>query len=200
MASDVDLKVEKDAFERLGLVRSAALEEERLQTAYARASREAHPDHGGSEVVAAAVNEAYETLRSPELRLRHLLEVAGPEEARSWRTVPLDEGMMKVFSKLGAALQNANATVAKMGGVSSALAKALLAKQTLLVREELEEIGFSVADSRGQLERGLVGIDERIAAGDGLVWKDLAVLQAKFAYLGRWQRQIREALLHLTVD
>ena len=200
MASDVDLKVAKDAFERLGLVRSAALEEEQLQSAYAKASREAHPDHGGSEAVAAAVNEAYETLRSPELRLRHLLEVAGPEEARSWRTVPLDEGMMTIFGKLGAVLQKSNATLAKMGGASSALAKALLAKQILLVREELEEIGFAVADSTRTLEQKFAELDERIAAEDEGVWKDLAVLQAKFAYLGRWQKQIREALLQLTVD
>src|SRR5688572_14192364 len=95
-----------DFFAVLGLPRAAALDEQRLHRAYTERSRTAHPDHGGSEALAAQLNAAYEVLRSPEKRLKHLLELAAPPEAKAWRTVPLDESMMSLFSELGKALES----------------------------------------------------------------------------------------------
>ena len=78
-----------DCFAIFGLTRAASLNEEALRNAYTNASKAAHPDHGGSEDLASKVNAAYETLRAPENRLKHLLELAAPDEAKRWRTVPL---------------------------------------------------------------------------------------------------------------
>ena len=168
-----------------------------LQSAYTALSREAHPDHGGSEERASAVNAAFETLRSPEKRLKHLMEIAAPEEAKAWRTVPLDESMMSVFMELGSALDASAKLVEKKSKASSALAKALLANEEMALRDRLETIGFGVEEKKVAMEAGLPALDERLAVGDMSVWKDIAAIQARLAYLAKWQAQIRERLLAL---
>lgn len=186
-----------DCFDVLGLPRRASLTEDALHLAYTSRSRATHPDHGGTEEAAAQVNAAYETLRTPERRLKHLLEIAGPEEARAWRTVPLDDGMMAVFGKLGKTMDDSHKFIERKAKAQTALAKALLAGEEMNLREALEGIGFEIQDRRDALERELPEIDSALAGGEVDGWKRLAAIQARLAYLGRWQSQVRERLLAL---
>jgi curved DNA-binding protein CbpA len=186
-----------DCFAILGLSRCAALNEETLHNAYAEKSRAAHPDHGGSDEQAATVNAAYETLRTPEKRLKHLLEIAAPENAKAWRTVPMDDRMMTLFSRLGKALDASGKFLEKKHRAQSALAKALLAKEEMRQREALEGLGFEIENGRKEMERRLAVVDEALPKGDADTWRELAVMQARFAYLARWQAQVRERLLAL---
>jgi curved DNA-binding protein CbpA len=186
-----------DAYQILSLQRSAALDEEALHKAYAEKSRAAHPDHGGSDELAAAVNAAYETLRTPEKRLKHLLEMAAPEDAKAWRTVPMDDGMMALFSELGKALDASGKFLEKKGRAQSTLAKALLANEEMQQREVLEDIGFEIENRRREMEQRLSALDEALPKGDADTWKEVALMQARFAYLARWQAQVRERLLAL---
>lgn len=184
-----------DCFEVLDIPGHAALSEEELHQAYAIKSRAAHPDHGGNETEAAQVNAAYETLRAPEKRLRHLLELSAGEQAKAWRTVPLDEGMMSLFSRLGAVLEATAKFLEKKTQAQSAIAKALLTNEEFQWREKLEEIGFELEAMRNELDAKLPMWDA--ASHDESAWKDLAAMQARFAYVARWQTQIRERLLAL---
>lgn len=83
-----------DHFARLGLPRDFAVGEKALERAYFAAQRRFHPDRfagrGAKEKTlslqhATLINEAYETLREPLARARHLLESAG-------RPLPGDDG------------------------------------------------------------------------------------------------------------
>ena len=186
-----------DAFAIFSLPRSAALDAATLQAAYAALSRSAHPDHGGTEDEASTVNAAYETLRLPEKRLKHLMEIAAPEEAKAWRAVPLDESMMSVFMDLGSALEASAKLLEKKNKASSALAKALLTNEEMALRDRLETIGFGLEERKTGMEAGLSKLDERLASDDAAVWKDIAATQARLAYLAKWQTQIRERLLAL---
>jgi curved DNA-binding protein CbpA len=186
-----------DSFATLGLPRAATLDEPSLHRAYTTHSRAAHPDHGGSEALAAKVNAAYETLRYPEKRLKHLLELAGPPDAKAWRTVPLDEGMMALFSELGKAMENTSKFLDRKSKAASAIARAVLAAEELRNRETLEAIGFEIEKRRGEMEAGLPAWDAAIASDDESAWKQLAAMQARFAYLAKWQAQVRERLLAL---
>jgi len=186
-----------DAFAILGLPRRAALDDEALRRAYAAKSRTAHPDCGGSEEAAAQSNAAYETLRAPDKRLKHLLELAAPESANPWRTVPMDDAMMGMFSELGKALEASAAFVGRKSKAETALARALLANEEMRHRESLEHIGLDLENSRTRMEAMLPGLDAAMQAGDPSVWKQLGLLQARFAYLAKWQAQIRERLLSL---
>ena len=186
-----------DSFAVLGLPRMAALDEQTLHRAYTEHSRTAHPDHGGDEAHAAQVNAAYETLRSPEKRLKHLLEIAGPEDAIAWRTVPLDEGMMSLFSELGTAMDTTAKFLERKSKAASALAKALLTNEEWQHRESLERIGFELEQRKGGMEAQLPALDALIVRDDAGAWKQLAAMQARFAYLAKWQAQVRERLLAL---
>lgn len=186
-------------YDLLGLPVQAAIDEQALQQAYTEKSRLAHPDHGGDEQQAAAVNLAYETLRSPEKRLKYLLESSGPEDAKNWRTVPLDNSMMDVFSRLGRSLEGSKKLIEKKNAAQSELLKALLAAETFKWRDELENTGFEIETLKVTLLDQLPALDAALASQESaaLGWKELAMVQARLAYLARWQGQIREQLLQL---
>lgn len=183
-----------NAFALLGLPRVAALDADALQKAWLAASRAAHPDQpGGDAARAAEVNAAFETLQTPEKRLKHLLEL----HQVPWRAVPIDDAMMALFSQLGSALQNTAAFLKRRQSAASALAKALLAPEEMRQREQLEEIAATLEARRDALLASLPVLDTRLAGGDATAPGDLQNLQARLAYLGKWQAQVREALLSL---
>lgn len=183
-----------NAFSLLGLPRIAALDDVALQQAWLAASRSAHPDQpGGDAVRAAEINAAYETLQAPEKRLKHLLEL----HEVPWRTVPISEAMMALFSKLGPALQSTSAFLKRKQTATSALSKALLAPEEMKLREQLEELGTTLEAERTALLANLPACDARLSAGDMAALADLQILQAHLAYFGKWQAQVREALLSL---
>lgn len=183
-----------NAFALLGLPRVAALDPDTLQQAWLAASRRVHPDQtGGSATEAAAVNAARETLQSPEKRLKHLLEL----HHVPWRAIPIDAVMMDLFSRLGPVLQQISALLKKRQSAESALAKALLAPEEMRLREQLEELGAEVTAQSETLTATLPELDAHLSSGDTSVLEELQVLQAKLAYLAKWQAQVREALLSL---
>ncbi len=186
-----------DCFAILGLTRAASLNEEALRNAYVKESKAAHPDHGGSEDMASKVNAAYETLRAPEKRLKHLLELAAPDDAKQWRTVPLDDEMMNLFSALGKALEISAKFLERKAGAESAIAKALLASEEMQHRETLESIGFEIEQRRNEMEQELPASDADFASTKFSSWPKIAAMQARFSYLARWQTQVRERLLLL---
>ncbi len=183
-----------NAFALLGLPRAAALDPDTLQQAWLAASRTAHPDQpGGDAARAAEVNAAYETLQSPEKRLKHLLELG----ETPWRAVPIDDAMMALFGRVGTALQGVAAFLKKREAATTALARALLAPQEMKLREQVEETGHAVEAQRAALLAALPALDARLTSGDPAASADLQTAQARLAYLVKWQGQIREALLGL---
>jgi curved DNA-binding protein CbpA len=183
-----------NAFALLGLPRVAALDSDALQKAWLEASRAAHPDQpGGDAARAAEVNAAYETLQTPEKRLKHLLDL----HQVPWRAVPIDNTMMALFSQLGTALQNTTVFLKRRQSASSALAKALLFPEEMRLREQLEEIAATLEEKREGLLASLPALDTRLVSGDTTSLHELQTLQARLAYLGKWQTQVWEALLSL---
>lgn len=86
-----------DSFERLGLPRRFAVDAVELERAYLEHSRAVHPDfhsrgsageQAASETAAAAVNEAYGTLKDPFRRAEHLLALLGGPAASENKEIP----------------------------------------------------------------------------------------------------------------
>lgn len=86
-----------DHFERLGLPRRFSLDPAALEAAYLDRSRAVHPDfhqfgsgaeQTASETMAAAVNEAYTTLKDPFRRAEHLLAMLGGPSAAEVKDIP----------------------------------------------------------------------------------------------------------------
>lgn len=183
-----------NAFSLLGLPRAAALDPDALQQAWLAASRAAHPDQSGGDAArAAAVNAAHQTLLAPEKRLKHLLDL----HEVPWRAVPISQEMMDLFSRVGTTLQSTTAFINRRQAAASALAKALLAPEEMCLREDLETLATQIEADREAHLTTLPALDTRLQTGDTTVLPDLQTLQARLAYLSKWQQQIREALLSL---
>ncbi|MBL9146341.1 MAG: hypothetical protein JNM99_21865 [Verrucomicrobiaceae bacterium] len=171
-----------NAFDVLGLPQQAALSEEAVRVAYFEKSKSADADR-------AALNAAFELLLAPDKRLRHLIDLAAPEDAKQWRTVTMSDDLMSLFMNLGKARPEAEALIERRSKAQTALSKALLEGQTFATRETLEEIGTALDAKRSELESSLAAIEGN--------WQGLAAAQARFAYLAKWQAQVRELLLKL---
>ncbi len=81
----------------------------------------------------------------------------------------------------------------------SALAKALLANEEMQQRERLEKLGIAISSRLSEMESALPELDTRLESDPASLetWKEIAALQARMAYLTKWQAQIRERLLQL---
>lgn len=172
-----------DAFTTLGLPPMASLSEEQVRAAYFEKSKIADADNAG-------LNEAFGRLLAPDKRLKHLIDIAGPPEAKQWRTVAMGEDLMELFMALGKVRPEAEALIDKRQKTQSALGLALLEKQTFAVRDSLEQTGFALDQKRQDLEAELPALGDHD-------WPRLAEAQARFTYLAKWQTQVRELLLKL---
>lgn len=125
-----------NAFEILGIQPGLTLDDESLRAAFREAGKRAHPDAGGGDEAFAKLREAFETVSSPSRRLKHWLELRGtPAEARG----AVDPPLMDLFAEVGEVTQRAAALVRKRAETKSALALAMLERETHLCRELVEK-------------------------------------------------------------
>ena len=188
-----------DYFELLGIPRRASLDREELKARFLELGKASHPDApgGGDAGNFSDLNRAHQTLASVPGRLKHLLELefdsardAGPAGGA------MEDSLLEVFAELGALLPGAMETGRRLSLARSALSKALLADEVFRRREELEAIGNTIGtmlDAR----RGCLELIDR-TEGDARRAL-LGKAYAEFGFLERWQAQVRESLLGLTV-
>ena len=176
-----------DLFAALNLPQTAALDDSALQTAYHEACRQA-----GESVE--ALNEAYEVLRNPVKRLKHLLECRLQDQ---WQAVVMSDDLMELFTLLGPVLQGAQEFSKRSAAARTALSRALLAPEAMRWQEAASALAEKVQSLLDQRVEGLAALDEAIALNDAGVWQRVHQAQAHLAYLTKWQAQLREALLLL---
>lgn len=187
-----------DAFAVLGLPRAAALDPEAVKAAYLERCRDAHPDRaGGDERLSAELNAARDLLSEPESRLKHLLELEGGAEALAWAAVPMEEDLMDLFASLGGLLARVEAWRKRHEAAGSALARALLSGEQMILQEEVERVLAGMEERKAGLLVRLPEVDEERAKDPARAAVLLRALRAQFAYLAKWQSQAREALLRL---
>ena len=186
-----------DCFEVLGIEKAAALDEEAVRRQYHEAAKNSHPDQAENEEEreafskrSAELNQAWETLRHPVSRLRHLLELIDPGGKRD---AGIDGSLVEIFGEVGRAVQKADAFFSKRSKASSALGKALLADEQIEVQESLQ----------GVLGRVTAAHEERIselARVDVDSVSDLEAVYTQLTFLDKWQRQIQDRLLRILTE
>lgn len=190
-----------DYFALLGEPRRPWLDPERVKDTFHRLSRTEHPDQAAAEADAdfARLNQAQAALRDPKARLRHLLELEYPQIRLSGPSnVP--SGLADRFVAVHGLLRDTNALLTKKAGTSSALAKALLAREELAAREKVETALDKLAALFDAAEGELQGFDALwTAARPSDAADTLLMLYQRFSYLSRWTEQLREQLFQLGV-
>lgn len=178
-----------DAFAELGLPRSPLIDEAALERRFDALSRQHHPDAGGDPVAFARLAEARRLLATPAPRLRHLLELDFPGTPLAGG---LPASLVDHFASLGPTLQAAQEFIRKKETATSVLARALLASEEMRHHERLEAAAAPLADS-------LAAVLDATRSWDGHA-ESLAAWARQAAFLERWQAEVRETLVRLSLS
>jgi curved DNA-binding protein CbpA len=188
-----------DYFALLGEERRPYLDPERVTQTFRDLSRREHPDQAGAPAAEsfALLNLAQQTLRDPKLRLGYLIGLEFPETRLSGPAeVPRE--LAGLFAPIHGLLERVDALLARKAGAASALARALLAREELALRNEVEAqmatLDALYAEALEQLREfdSAWNSGERPAAPGPLV-----AFYQRFSYLARWLEQFRERLFQL---
>lgn len=167
-------------FATLGLEPRLALPEEELRAAFREAGKREHPDAGGSSEDFARTQEAFALLSRPSKRLRAWLEareITGDERGA------ISPGLVDLFGKVGAILQQADAVTKRREAALSTLAKAMLEPAVQQAREALEAALDDIAAALAGEEAHFPAIE----AGQGDPWRTARDL----AFLEKWQAELK---------
>lgn len=175
-----------DAFALFGIERRPLIGEATLKERYLRLAADRHPDaSGGDSENFHLVQEAYQTLREPAARLRHLVELEFPEHLRNGGQAPNAE----LFLQAGRAVQTARAVSQRLGSARSGLARALLSPEIAAALRQIREAFEAVQKADEELAEQLENLDTQ--------WPDvspdeLSALATSFRFLTRWKVQLSE--------
>jgi hypothetical protein len=185
-----------DHFAILAQPRRPWLDAELLKEAFHRATAQQHPDVvGGSGDAASALNAAYAVLRDPAARLRHLLELEWPGVIAGPAGIAPE--LADLFGRIAALRQAGAALAKKEAAAQSPLARALLAGDRAAYRKELQSIVAALGMAAVAATEELRVVDAAWESRDESTRGALTALQQRFAFLAKWQAQVREDLFRL---
>lgn len=186
-----------DHFSTLHQPRRPWLDAAALKEAFHRATAEQHPDvAGGSGENAAALNAAYAVLREPAARLRHLIEREWPDIVPA--PAPIPPALADFFGRIATLRQSGAALAKKEAAAQTPLARALLAGERAAHRQELESTLGALETAEAAATAELRDLDAVWDTRDAATAPRLAAFQQRFAFLLKWQAQLREDLFRLT--
>jgi hypothetical protein len=194
-----------DYFALLNEPRRPWLEAGDLKGKFLALSAEVHPDrvHQASEADKLAANQrytelnaAYNCLREPRDRLRHLLELELGQKPSDLTNVPND--LMDLFFNVGKVLRDVDAFLAEKGRASSPLLQVQLFERGQEWVEKLGGVRQTIAARRDPLVNELKSLD---AAWDGPAakpWERLLEIWRWLSFYERWLAQIQERAVQLS--
>ena len=201
-----------DWFALLGEPRRPWLDPDALKRKFLQLSAEAHPDrvHSGEAAEKQAghdryveLNAAYQGLRDPKERLRHLLQLEQGSRPREIDQI-LPE-MMDLFLQVGGLCREADSFLAERERVTSPLLKVALFEPGQQWIEKLGALQRVIGTREGVLLNELKQLDAdwpRSASNEPVsttVLKRLEELYRSFSYFSRWTAQIQERIVRLSL-
>ena len=169
------------------------LEECALRDAFHRLAAAKHPDAAtGNAGEFADLNTAFCTLRDPVKRLRHWLELESPDALHRAAAIPPD--LLELFPIIGSARQSLIDFAARHRSATTALSRALLAGDEAKVRATADSARAALDAVRGNALEALRALDAAHSSPD-----ELAALHGRFAFLEKWDAQLREAALQVEI-
>lgn len=190
-----------DFFEALGVPHRPLPDDEELKRRFLALTAEHHPDVTGAESSDfATLNLAYQTLRDPRLRLRHLVELATGTPTPRHQAAPAV--IAELFTEMGRRKQVMDDFLKRFAAAPAGLGKALMMEEQLRLQEEEEAWLARLEQERDKALETLPALDHQWmadpASREGLV-PQLSEIAQTLVYLDRWIGQIREGLVRLQI-
>jgi DnaJ-domain-containing protein 1 len=201
-----------DYFALLEQPRRPWLDAEVLRAKFLELSANLHPDRvhrlGETERAAAQaryveLNGAYNCLREPKDRLRHLLELESGAAPTDIQHAPSE--LMDFLTSIGEVCREADKLIAERSGITSRLLKVQFFERSQGWIAKLENLRQEITTRRERLMEELRRIDEAWAsdrtAGSARAGalRRLEKLHCLFSYFDRWLGRIQERIVQLTL-
>lgn len=199
-----------DYFALLEEPRRPWLDADLLKQKFLALSAAVHPDkiHSAAEAEKnaaakkfAELNAAYHCLAAPKTRLLHLLELELGAKPGDVRQIP--NSLADVFAEVAAVCRDADRFLAEKNKAVSPLLQVQLFERAQGWIEQLQILQKRLGDFSDQLLAGLKSVDSKWTAGDAEtrheLLKELENLYRLFSYFNRWNAQIQERILQLSL-
>ena len=196
-----------DCFALLEQARRPWLDSDLLKKKFFELSARFHPDrvHNASESEKAAahqryteINGAYNCLRNPKDRLRHLLELERGSRPADLQQIPPE--LMNLFMEVSRACRDADAFLVEKGKVSSPLLKVQMFERSQSWVEKLTVVQRTLNDWHEVLVADLKANDAQWSSPPdrARVLERLDSLYRLFSYCNRWSAQVQECIARLS--
>jgi DnaJ-domain-containing protein 1 len=201
-----------DYFALLDETRRPWIDPALLKAKFLTLSAELHPDrvHNASEHerTAAAqhyaeLNSAFNCLRQPKDRLRHLLELELGHKPKDLQEIPAD--LADLFIEIAQLCQQATRFLAEKTKVSSPMLRVQLFERGQEWAERLGAVQRRVGERLAKLVRELQLLDAKWngtagnASARAPLLRKLEEIHRLFSFYARWSSQIQEAIVQLAL-
>jgi DnaJ-domain-containing protein 1 len=195
-----------DNFALLNEPRRPWIDEDLLKQKFLALSSEAHPDrvhqlsamekeHAGARF--SELNAAYNCLREPKERLRHLLELEAGKKPEDIQNIPPD--LMEAAFEIGQTCKGADALLAEKARVTSAILKVQFFERGQEWTDKLTAWQRKINERRESLLAELKTMNPAWESNAGKrPLKRLEEIYRLLGYFARWSAQIRERIVELS--
>ena len=201
-----------DHFAVLGEPRRPWGEAEALKEKFLRRTGEVHPDRVHESApeerrrageLSAAVNAAYNLLREPKERLRHLIELETGARPAEVQTVP--PGLTETAFAIGRLCRTADGLAQENERATSPLVQVGVFQRAQPVLEELTTLRAGLVVRRAELLAEIQALDAAWDAAPTVgdpspprPWERLAEIERLLGYFQRWLRQLDDRVVRLS--
>jgi curved DNA-binding protein CbpA len=199
-----------DFFALLDEPRRPWLEPDSLKKKFLARSAETHPDraHDANTVEReetsrrfAELNAAYNCLRDPKERLRHLLELERGAKPTDFQEIPAD--LADLFMEVARVCREADHFLAGQARITSPLLRAQQFERAHTWTERLAALLKGIGERRDQILQQLQSLDaawqgaspQRDARANLL--RELETIYRLLGFFGRWTAQLQERMVRL---
>ena len=186
------MEVEVDYFAVLGQEHRAELDIAAIRDEFQRLSRECHPDAGGELQAFETLNQAHSVISDPVSRLRHLYELEFGQFPPS--SGGFSHQALGLFETVGAAVAGAAAFFQRSSSATTAIARALIARDEQGVQRAVIDACGKVRSRRDELLLSLPEVDRRLVADREAARAFVEDLCRELAFLAKWERQLNESM------
>ena len=199
-----------DYFALLNEPRRPWLDVDLLKQKFLALASDAHPDrvHNASESEKtevtqryAQLNVAYNCLAEPKLRLLHLLELELGTKPKDIQTIPA--ALADLFAEVATSCRNADIFLAEKNQATSPLVQVQLFERGLDWVEQLNGRQRKLNALREMFSDELKSLDAQWISADAVSRRELLPkleeLYRLFGYFNRWNNQIQERVVRLSI-
>ena len=199
-----------DNFALLNEPRRPWLDADLLKQKFLALASDAHPDrvHGASQSEKTEItrrytqlNVAYHCLAEPKSRLLHLLELELGAKPKDIQQIPT--ALADLFAEVATTCNRADGFLAEKSRATSPLLQVQFLERGQDWVEQLNALKKRLGELRGKLEDDLKSLDEKWMSQEAVsrreILPELEELYRLFSYFNRWNGQIQERVVQLSL-